>query len=146
MATVKTILEKKGNQVYSVGPEQTVYEALMILAEKEIGALLVMEGDKILGIFSERDYARKLVLKGFFSKEVLVKDFMTKDLISESPQTDIFECMSLMTKNRIRHIPIIDKDNLVGIISIGDLVSNIIHSQEETIDSLKSYIQRGGYI
>ena len=145
METVKKILEKKGNQVYSVKPDQTVYEALFVLSERNIGALLVMEDEKILGIFSERDYARKLVLKGFFSKEVLVKDFMTKDLIFESPKADIFECMSLMTKNRIRHIPILDRDKLVGIISIGDLVSNIIHSQEETIDSLKSYIHLGGY-
>ena len=145
MLTVKTILKKKGNRVYSIKPEQTVYEALITLAEKEVGALLVMEGENILGIFSERDYARKLVLKAFFSKEVLVKDVMTQDLIVESPDANIFQCMSLMTEKRIRHLPIIDEDKLIGIISIGDLVNTIIHSQKETIKTLESYIQGGGY-
>ena len=145
MLTVNKILEKKGAEVFSVKPDQTVFEALKILAEKEIGAALVMDGNDIHGIFSERDYARKVILKGLFSKDVLVKDIMTKELITISPVTNIMDCLALMTRNKIRHLPVLENNKLAGMISIGDVVNLIIHSQKESIESLESYISGGSY-
>lgn len=145
MLTVNKIIAKKGSEIYSIHPNQTVYEALTVLAQKEIGALLVIDGEEICGIFSERDYARKLILKGIFSKEALVKDVMTKDLITISVDANIFECMSLMSDHKIRHLPVLKDDKLVGMISIGDVVNLVIHSQKETIESLESYIKGGSY-
>jgi len=145
MVTVKNILEKKGNKVFSIKPDQTVFEALTVMAEKNIGAVLVMEGENLLGIFSERDYARKLILKGFFSKESVVRNVMTKDLYVVSPDTDIFKCMAMMTEKRIRHIPVVENKKLKGIVTIGDIVNAIICSQEEIIKNLGNYITGGGY-
>jgi CBS domain-containing protein len=145
MVIVKNILDKKGNKVFSVSPDQTVYEALKILADNEIGAVLVMKDDKMLGIFSERDYARKLILKGFFSKESKVSDVMTKALVVVAPKTDIFVCMGIMTEKRFRHLPVVDNGKLVGVISIGDIVNAIIHTQEDLIKNLGNYISGGGY-
>jgi CBS domain-containing protein len=143
MIYIDSILKKKGNVIYSVKPGQTVYEALEMLAAEGIGAVLVMEDNKLLGIFSERDYARKLILKGIYSKDALVKDMMSKDVIVVSPNSDIFECMTLMTEKRIRHLPVIENDKVVGIVSIGDIVNTIINSQSEAIKSLESYIHGG---
>jgi len=145
MISVKSILAKKGCEVFSITPEQTVYDALKILAEKDIGAVMVMEGNKLLGIFSERDYARKLILKGFFSKESNVRDVMTKELIIVAPDTDVFECMELMTEKHIRHLPVLENNKLIGLVSIGDIVNAIIHSQRSEIKNLEGYISGGGY-
>ncbi len=140
MIYVHSILKQKGASVFSVTPDKTVYEALEMLALKDVGAVLVMEGEKLLGIFSERDYARKLILKGFHSKDTLVKELMTKDLIVVSPNSNIIDCMSLMTEKRTRHLPVIENNKVVGIITIGDVVNTFIKFQGETIKSLEDYI------
>lgn len=145
MMTVKNILERKGYEIFSVKPDQTVYDALKVLSEKDIGAVLVMENDKLAGIFTERDYARKIILKGFFSKESNVREIMTKDLFVVSPDTDIFECMQLMTDKHIRHLPVIENNKVIGIVSIGDIVNAVINSQSTIIKDLESYIA-GGYV
>lgn len=145
MVTVKNILDKKGNKVFSISPDKTVFEALKMLADKDIGAVLVTQDDQMLGIFSERDYARKLILKGFFSKDSKVSDVMTKALTVVDPKTDIFICMEIMTKKRFRHLPVVENGKLVGMVSIGDIVNAIINSQEDVIKSLESYISGGGY-
>jgi CBS domain-containing protein len=145
MLTVNQILEKKGRAVYAVKPDQTVYEALLLLAEKDIGAVLVLDGHTVCGIFSERDYARKIVLKGIFSREALVKDVMTKDLITVAPDANVFNCLSLMTQNHIRHLPVMQGEQVVGMISIGDVVNLVMYSQRESIESLESYIKGGSY-
>ena len=145
MVTAKSILAKKGSEIYSISPDKTVYDALKILADKEVGAVLVLDADKLLGIFSERDYARKLILKGFLSKESCVRDVMTRDLVVVEPGTDIFYCMKLMTEKKVRHLPVIDNNKLIGIISIGDVVNAVINSQEAAIKNLEGYISGGGY-
>jgi len=145
MLTVKKILEKKGREIHSVNPNQTVFEALKVLADKEIGAVLVMENDEMCGIFSERDYARKIVLKGLFSKDALVKDVMTKDVFSITPDENVFNCMQMMTDKKIRHLPVIKNNKVEGMISIGDVVNLVIHSQKESIESLENYIKGGSY-
>ena len=118
---VKKLLEAKGSQVYTVSPDATVYDALKLMSEKEIGALVVVENGKMLGIFSERDYARKVILKGKNSQETLVKEIMTTNVLHASPKQKIRKCLSLMTKNHFRHLPIIEDDQVVGIISIEDV-------------------------
>jgi CBS domain-containing protein len=145
MISVKSILENKGCSIFSIQPDQTVYDALKILADKDIGAVLVKDGEKLVGIFSERDYARKLILKGFFSKESMVRDVMTKELFVVSPDTDVFECMEMMTEKHIRHLPVIENNKLIGLVSIGDIVNAIMHSQESMIKNLEGYISGGGY-
>jgi CBS domain-containing protein len=118
---VKKLLEAKGSQVYTVSPDATVYDALKLMSEKEIGALVVVENGKMLGILSERDYARKVILKGKNSQETLVKEIMTTNVVHASPKQKIRKCLSLMTKNHFRHLPIIEDDQVVGIISIEDV-------------------------
>ena len=118
---VKKLLEAKGSQVYTISPDATVYDALKLMSEKEIGALVVVENGKMLGIFSERDYARKVILKGKNSQETLVKEIMTTNVLHASPKQKIRKCLSLMTKNHFRHLPIMEDDQLVGIISIEDV-------------------------
>ena len=118
---VKKLLEAKESQVYTVSPDATVYDALKLMSEKEIGALVVVENGKMLGIFSERDYARKVILKGKNSQETLVKEIMTTNVLHASPKQKIRKCLSLMTKNHFRHLPIIEDDQVVGIISIEDV-------------------------
>jgi len=140
MLTVSKIIEQKGTAIYSVHPDSTVFEALQVLADKEIGALLVIENDKMVGIFSERDYARKIILKGFASRESLVRNCMTSNVISVSMKDDISECMSLMTKKKIRHLPVMEEGKLIGIITIGDVVNGVINSQRDSIESLEAYI------
>lgn len=145
MLTVKSILQKKGNEVFSVKPDQTVYDALKVLAEKEIGAVLVIDEGEVCGIFTERDYARKIILKGLFSRDALVRDVMTKDLITISPEENILNCMQIMSDKKVRHLPIVKDNKALGMISIGDVVNVVIHSQKETIESLESYIKGGSY-
>lgn len=118
---VKKILEAKGSQVYTVSPDATVYDALKLMSEKEIGALVVVENGKMVGILSERDYARKVILKGKNSQETLVKEIMTANVLHASPKQKIRKCLSLMIKNHFRHLPIIEDDQVVGIISIEDV-------------------------
>ena len=140
MTTIAQLLNTKGNQVWSVEPKATIFKALEIMSEKEIGALLVMENEKLVGIFSERDYARKVILKGKSSKNTPVGELMTKKVFYIDPQKTISECMAMMTNKKIRHLPVLENDNVIGIITIGDIVNQIISEQEITIHHLESYI------
>ncbi len=138
--TVRQVLLRKGGGVYAIGPQATVLEALKKLAEHDIGALLVMEGERLVGIFSERDYARKLVLLGRFSKDTRVEEVMTKEVITVRPETDLAEAMRLMTERRVRHLPVVEGGKVVGVISIGDAVKAIITQQEMLIEELSRYV------
>lgn len=140
MLTVKEILKRKTGDVFSATSETTVYDAIKLMSEKNIGALPVVDGEKLSGIFSERDYARKIVLLNRKSQETLVKEIMTTTVITVSPNDSIDDCMEKMSAKRIRHLPVLNDEKLVGIISIGDVVNAIIASQKETIDHLQSYI------
>ena len=144
MNDVKEILKVKGKEVFTIQPDTTVFDALKILAEKNIGALVVSEKEKVVGIFSERDYARKIILKGKSSIDTTVSDLMTKDVLYVSPNHSIDECMTLMSENHIRHLPVIKDEELVGVISIGDVVKHIIKHQKFQIRELEKYI-KGGY-
>ncbi len=138
--TVRQVLLRKGGGVYAIGPEATVLEALKKLAEHDVGALLVMEGDRLRGVFSERDYARKLVLLGRFSKDTRVEEVMTQEVITVSPEADLSEAMRLMTEHRVRHLPVVEGEKVVGVISIGDAVKAIISEQEILIEELSRYV------
>ena len=141
MKTVAYILKSKGADVSSVSPDIMVRDALRIMAEKNIGAIVVMNNDKLVGIFSERDYARKIVLKDKSSKTTPISEIMTsEDLITVKPSTSIDDCMVLMTDKRIRHLPVVENEKLLGVISIGDLVKHIIEDQKITIENLQNYI------
>jgi signal-transduction protein with cAMP-binding, CBS, and nucleotidyltransferase domain len=141
--SVGQVLRAKGFGYSSIQSGSTAYEALELMAEKNIGALLVMEGDRLVGVFSERDYARKVILKGKSSKNTVVRDLMTSNPVTVSPDRTIAECMLLMTNNHIRHLPVLDGNLLLGVVSIGDIVHTIITSQESTIQELESYITEG---
>ncbi len=144
MKLVKHILEKKGNEIYSVTPEDTMYDALKLMADKGIGALLVLKDGMIIGIVSERDYARKIILKGKSSKETMVQEIMTETVICVTSETGVEECMAVMSGKKIRHLPVEDDGKLVGLISIGDVVKAVIDEKKYEIDQLISYIQ-GSY-
>ena len=141
MKTVSEILGKKGSSIWSVSPDATVYEALQLMAEKGIGALLVIAKDELVGIMSERDYARKIVLKGKFSKETKVQEIMSSKVIYASPSLNTEECMALMITKRVRHLPVFDEHKLIGVISIGDVVNAVIDEKEFVIDQLVHYIK-----
>ena len=143
MATVKQLLDFKGHDIVTIKPDRTVYEAIELLAERRIGALPVIENNKLVGLFSERDYARKVILKGKSSKDTPVRDVMARDLICVNPETSVDECMTLMTEERVRHLPVLDKGELVGIVSIGDAVRQIISERDFTIRQLEQYIASG---
>ena len=138
--TITSILDTKGNQVYSIRPEASVYDAIAMMADKRIGSLLVMDGDRLEGIVSERDYARKVILQGHSSKDTPVTDIMTRDVVTVTPNHTIEDCMRIVTERRIRHLPVICGDRVTGMVSIGDLVRAIISDQAHTIDQLHTYI------
>jgi CBS domain-containing protein len=140
MTTVRQLLDKKGNNVWSTSPESSVYDALLLLAEKNIGALVVIDEGQLAGIVSERDYARKVVLQGKASMKTPVREIMTEEVVTVSPENSIEEAMALMTEKKIRHLPVTADNKIVGVISIGDLVESIIAEQEIMINQLESYI------
>ena len=142
MASLKQILMGKGHDVWSIGPEASVYDAMEMMADKDIGALVVMEGDSLVGVFSERDYARKVMLQGRSSRDTKIKEIMTSRVAYARADQSVEECMSMMTEKRIRHLPIMDGDKLLGFISIGDLVKAIIEEQQHVIEQLEQYISR----
>jgi len=140
MTIVQQLLKEKPAGTWTIGPRATVYQALELMAEKEVGALPVVDNGKLVGMFSERDYARKIILLGRTSKTTTVADLMVTKVLYVKPDTTVEECMALMTEKRCRHLPVLADDKLVGIISIGDIVKAIIVDQEITIRSLKNYI------
>ena len=140
MKTVKQLLSGKGSQVHSIRPDAKVIEALQVMAQKDIGAILVIDGGRLAGIMSERDYARKVILHGKSSADVAVRDIMTSQVVTVSSENTVPECMALVTQRRIRHLPVCEGGEVVGIISIGDLVKEVIADQEQTIKQLESYI------
>ena len=141
MKIIRDILAEKGFEVHTIFSDATVYEALLMMADKNVGALLVMKDDVLTGIISERDYARKIVLKGKFSKDVPVSEIMSSHIVRIDPDQDIESCMELMSDKHIRHLPVSENDRIIGIVSIGDIVKAIIEHKEETITQLESYIK-----
>ncbi|MBI2349335.1 MAG: CBS domain-containing protein [Deltaproteobacteria bacterium] len=141
MKRVKDILDVKGRDIWSIAPDVSVYDAMKLMADKEIGSLMVMEGTKLVGIISERDYARKVILQGRSSRTTQVREIMTSRVVYAQPDQNIEECMALVTEKRVRHLPVIDEGQLVGVISIGDLVKSIISEQKFIIEQLERYIR-----
>jgi CBS domain-containing protein len=143
MKTVRDIIETKGRDVWSILPDATVFDALKIMADKNVGALLVLDGEIVAGILSERDYARKVILHGRSSKELKVKEIMSSKVYFVSPEQNIEDCMTLFTDKRVRHLPVLENERLAGVISIGDVVKAIITEQKSTIKHLENYITGG---
>ena len=142
MTTVRHLLDRKGRAVYSIGPEDPVLEAIQLMADHHIGALLVMKGDELVGILSERDYARKVILLGRSSSETPVWQIMSSPVHTVSLDHTLEDCMRWVTEKRIRHLPVVEGGHVVGVISIGDLVKAVIEDQQHTIEQLESYIHR----
>jgi CBS domain-containing protein len=142
--TIDKILRQKSGEIHTVQPDATVYDAIKLMAEKNVGALLVIESDKLVGIVSERDYSRKVVLRGRTSRNTIVRDIMTTQLTTAHPRETVEECLRFMTDKRIRHLPVVCEGELRGVISIGDLVKEVISSQSATLEQLRDYIS-GGY-
>lgn len=140
MKTVDNLLKKKGSQIWAIGPDASIYEAVSMMAEKGIGALLVMEGEQLNGIISERDYARKVILAGKSSRQTPVKEIMTTAVLCAKLEQSVEQCLALMTDKRIRHLPVADGGKVVGLVSIGDLVKEIIAEQQFIIEQLEHYI------
>jgi CBS domain-containing protein len=140
MKLVKHLLDSKGRDVISIAEDASVLDAIKIMAERSIGSLLVMDGDKLKGIVTERDYARKVIVKGRSSKSTQVREIMTADVCTASVDQSVNDCMSVMTERRIRHLPVVDGDAVIGLISIGDLVQAIISDQQAEIEQLAQYI------
>jgi CBS domain-containing protein len=145
MKTVREVLQTKGNEAWSVRPESSVYDALQMMADKDIGALLVIDKGNLVGVFSERDYARKVILKGKTSRETTVREIMSQKVYYVHPEQTMEECMAVMTDLHIRHLPVLSNSALVGVISIGDVVKSIISDQQFMIDQLEKYISGTGY-
>jgi CBS domain-containing protein len=144
MKTVSMLLQTKGREVLSIGPDAPVFAALELMAQRNCGALLVLDAGRLVGVFSERDYARKIILKGKTSKDTPVREIMTSDVVCIATDRSLDDCMALMTGKRIRHLPVLEAGKLVGVISIGDVVKSVISEQEFIIEQLQSYIT-GGY-
>ncbi len=142
--TVRDLLTKKGPVIFSVTPDCTVFQALQTLAERNVGAVLVLDGDRMVGILSERDYARQVILKGKASKDTPVREIMTTTVVCVGPDHTIEECMALMTDKRFRHLPVMTGDELLGVLSIGDVVKALLNEQAFRIEQLESYISSGG--
>jgi CBS domain-containing protein len=140
MTYVSQLLDRKGRAMYSVEPEDPVLEAIQLMADHHVGALLVMRGEALVGIVSERDYARKVILMGRSSAETPVWQIMSSPVLTVSPRHSVQDCMQLMTEHRVRHLPVVESDRVVGVVSIGDLVKAVIQDQRETIEQLESYI------
>jgi len=140
MHQVRHLLESKGNAVYAISPEAPVLDAIRQMAERRVGALVVMKNDALTGIVSERDYARKVILQGRSSAQTAVADIMSGEPLTISPETDVFDCMRLCTERRVRHLPVVEDGRVVGVISIGDLVKAVIDAQAEQIEQLQRYI------
>jgi CBS domain-containing protein len=144
MKTVNEVLKNKGREIWTVSPLATVFQALELMAQKDVGALPVVQNGKLVGIFSERDYARKVILKGRASKDTTVSELMTQTVFYVCPENTLEDCMALMTSKQIRHLPVLDHDRLAGIITLGDVVKRIISEQEFTIKELEKYV-KGDY-
>ena len=140
MKSVRQLLEAKGRETHTIGPDARVFDALKLMAEKNVGALIVTEGGRLAGIISERDYARKVILLSKSSHDIAVREIMTAKVITVQPGQTVEQCMALMTEKRIRHLPVTEGEKLVGVLSIGDLVKEVIADQEQTIKQLESYI------
>jgi CBS domain-containing protein len=140
MSQVRHLLESKGSNIFSIAPDAPVLEAIKHMAEHRIGALLVMRGDELVGVVSERDYARKVILQGRSSAQTAVSDIMSSEPLTVGPDTDVFDCMRLCTDSRVRHLPVIDGSKVIGVISIGDLVKAVIDAQADQIEHLQRYI------
>ncbi len=140
MKPVTELLEKREPMVYQVGPDVPVFDGLKLLAEYGVGAMVVMDEGRLLGVFSERDYTRKVALQGRNSRDTRIADIMTREVVTVTPQTDTHACMTLMSKKKIRHLPVVDGDRVLGMISIRDIMDDIIAGHEETIAQLQSYI------
>lgn len=142
MKTLRQLLQAKAHGILSIAPDASVYDALHLMAEKNVGALLVIDAGQLIGIFTERDYARKVILHGKSSHDIPVREIMTEKLVTVHSGQTVEECMSLMTDKRCRHLPVMEGNKLVGVVSIGDLVKEVIAEQEQTIKQLESYIHR----
>ncbi len=140
MSTISNLLKVKGKKVWSIGPERSVFDALKLMAEKNIGALLVVDNDRPVGLISERDYARKVILKGHHSTELKVADIMIRQVVCTQPDESVEECMAIMTERHIRHLPVLEKGKVIGMVSIGDLVKAVIAEQQFVIAQLEHYI------
>ena len=140
MKSLHQLLSGKGGRVHSIAPDSRVIDALRLMAEKDVGALVVTEGERIVGILSERDYARKVILHGRSSQDLEVREIMTRDVVTVDPGQSVEQCMALVTQRRIRHLPVCENGRMIGIVSIGDLVKEVIAEQEQTIKQLESYI------
>jgi CBS domain-containing protein len=143
MKTIERLLEVKGYDIWSITPDESVYDAVKLMADKKVGALLVLESEKLIGIISERDCTRKVILQERAPKDTLVREIMTSNVIFVRPDQTVEECMALVTARRIRHLPVLAGDRLIGIISIGDLVKDLISEQEFMIQQLENYIKGG---
>lgn len=140
MKRIQTLLKKKGYDVWRIAPDASVYDAIHLMAEKGVGALIVMDGQKLVGVISERDYARKIILEGRSSENTKISEIMSTEVITVGPDNRIEECMAMMTERRIRHLPVLDGDELLGVISLGDLVKYIIAEQQFVIEQMERYI------
>lgn len=140
MKTVQQVLEGKAHKLLSIAPDATVYDALKTMADKDVGALVVLDGERLAGIFSERDYARKIILFGKSSKDTLVREIMTQKVLCVRPEQTVDQCMALMTDKRVRHLPVLDHKKVIGVISIGDVVKEVISEQQYVISQLENYI------
>ncbi len=141
MRNVRDILRDKGTAVYSTSPDARAYDALRLMAEKNVGALVVLDGDRLVGMISERDFARKMVLEDKLPKETKIKEIMTTEVLTVTADKDLDECMELITHQRMRHLPVVENDRVIGIISIGDVVKGILDHKEFLIEQLESYIK-----
>jgi len=140
---ISTLLHHKPAELWSIAPEATVFEAIKLMAEKNIGSLLVTSGNKLVGVFTERDYTRKIALQGKSSKDTRVREIISREIVSVTPQHSVEDCMKLMTEKRVRHLPVLEGDKVVGLVSIGDLVNWIISAQNAAIAQMEQYIAGG---